>query len=260
MKIYWFTVVAQIINFLILVWLLKRFLYKPILNAIDKREEKIAAELEDAAAKAAEAEKEQNEFRRKNEEFDRQKNKMKDSAASEVSRERDRLLEGAKHEAAELRRKLSGEILELRRQAKDAVAKNIKKEVFAISEKTLSDLASTSLQEQSVRTFIARLEALDDSERREVVSAFESRQEPVIVRSAIELSPDLRTEIENSVDRLIGTNGGIRFDTAPELICGVELVAGGYKLEWNISDYLNLLDQDDWEGQSDESEARNAGE
>ena len=40
MKINWFTVIAQLVNFLILVWLMKRFLYKPILNAIDEREKK----------------------------------------------------------------------------------------------------------------------------------------------------------------------------------------------------------------------------
>jgi F-type H+-transporting ATPase subunit b len=44
MLIDWFTVAAQIVNFLILVWLLKHFLYKPILDAIDAREKRIAAE------------------------------------------------------------------------------------------------------------------------------------------------------------------------------------------------------------------------
>ena len=42
MLIDWFTVAAQALNFLILVWLMKRFLYKPILHAIDAREERIA--------------------------------------------------------------------------------------------------------------------------------------------------------------------------------------------------------------------------
>ena len=54
MLIDWFTVGAQTINFLILVWLMKRFLYKPILHAIDAREERIAKELADADAKKAE--------------------------------------------------------------------------------------------------------------------------------------------------------------------------------------------------------------
>jgi F-type H+-transporting ATPase subunit b len=55
MLIDWFTVSAQVVNFLILVWLLKRFLYRPILNAIDAREKRIATELADADAKRAEA-------------------------------------------------------------------------------------------------------------------------------------------------------------------------------------------------------------
>jgi F-type H+-transporting ATPase subunit b len=51
MLIDWFTVGAQVLNFLILVWLMKRFLYQPILDAIDAREQRIAAELANAAAK-----------------------------------------------------------------------------------------------------------------------------------------------------------------------------------------------------------------
>lgn len=81
MLIDWFTVIAQVLNFLILVWLLKRFLYKPILNAIDEREKRVAAELADADAKEAEAQKEKEEFKQKNEEFDQQR-------AALLSRER----------------------------------------------------------------------------------------------------------------------------------------------------------------------------
>ena len=55
MLIDWFTVGAQTLNFLILVWLMKRFLYKPILNAIDAREKRIATQLSDADTKTAEA-------------------------------------------------------------------------------------------------------------------------------------------------------------------------------------------------------------
>ena len=73
MLIDWFTVGAQVLNFLILVWLMKRFLYKPILNAIDEREKRIATELADADAKKAEAQKERDDFQHKNEEFEQQR-------------------------------------------------------------------------------------------------------------------------------------------------------------------------------------------
>ena len=73
MLIDWFTVCAQALNFLILVWLMKRFLYKPILDAIDAREKKVAAELADANTKKTEAQKDRDDFQHKNEEFDRQR-------------------------------------------------------------------------------------------------------------------------------------------------------------------------------------------
>ncbi len=71
MLIDWFTVGAQALNFLLLIWLMKRYLYKPILHAIEAREAKIAAELAEAETKKAEAQKQRDEFQYKNEEFDR---------------------------------------------------------------------------------------------------------------------------------------------------------------------------------------------
>jgi len=98
MLIDWFTVGAQALNFLILVWLMKRFLYQPILRAIDARETRIAAELADADAKKAEAQTERDEFRRKNEEFDQQRAALLSKATDEVNAERHRLLEGTQRQ------------------------------------------------------------------------------------------------------------------------------------------------------------------
>ncbi len=99
MLIDWFTVGAQVINFLILVWLLKRFLYKPILHAIDAREKRIATELADADAKKAEARTERDEFQHKNEEFDQQRTALMSKATDEAQAERQRLLEEARKAA-----------------------------------------------------------------------------------------------------------------------------------------------------------------
>src|SRR5450432_1233116 len=96
MLIDWFTVIAQVVNFLILVWLLKRFLYGPILDAIDAREKRIATELADADAKKAEAQKERDEFQHKNEEFDRQRIALFSKATEEARAERQRLLNDAR--------------------------------------------------------------------------------------------------------------------------------------------------------------------
>src|ERR1700679_685978 len=103
MLIDWFTVGAQALNFLILVWLLKRFLYKPILNAIDARERRIASELADADAKKKEAQKESDDFQNKNKAFDEQRGALLGKATDEAKAEREHLLGEARKEADNLR-------------------------------------------------------------------------------------------------------------------------------------------------------------
>ena len=99
MLIDWFTVGAQALNFIILVWLLKRFLYKPILNAVDAREKRIAAELADADTKKAEAKSERDEFKQKNETFDQQRAALLTKAMDEAKAERQRLIDDARKSA-----------------------------------------------------------------------------------------------------------------------------------------------------------------
>src|SRR5471032_1139093 len=99
MLIDWFTVGAQALNFLILVWLMRRFLYRPILNAIDAREKKIAAELADAAAKKLEAQKDRDEFQKKNMDFDQQRAALLAKATDDAKAEGRRLLDEARKAA-----------------------------------------------------------------------------------------------------------------------------------------------------------------
>ncbi|HVX26062.1 MAG TPA: hypothetical protein VHB70_06955 [Parafilimonas sp.] len=112
MQIDWFTVLAQVINFLVLVFLLKRFLYKPVLNAIDTREKRIAAQLNDAAAKEADAVKERNLFQQKNADFDAQRAATFNAMTEEMKAERQKQLEQVRNDSAVLQQKLQQSIAE----------------------------------------------------------------------------------------------------------------------------------------------------
>src|ERR1700683_5526283 len=102
MLIDWFTVGAQALNFLILVWLLRHFLYKPILDAIDAREQRIATELADAAALKAESKKEQDEYQRKNQALEAERVTLLSRATDEAKARREALLADAHRQADSL--------------------------------------------------------------------------------------------------------------------------------------------------------------
>src|ERR1019366_5230454 len=128
MLIDWFTVCAQALNFLILVWLMRRFLYKPILHAIDEREKRIATEIATADAKKAEAQKEHDEFQRKNAEFDQQRAALLSKATGEAQTERQRLLDEARKAAEAANSKRQGALRAEERNLHRAISRRTQQE------------------------------------------------------------------------------------------------------------------------------------
>lgn len=243
MQINWFTVIAQVLNFLILVWLMKRYLYKPILSAIDEREKKIASQLEDAKTKKAEAKNELDEFNKKNQIFDQEKKEMMDKAIAETNEQRHRLFEEAKNDATALKAKLEKASKEMQEDLHNKIAQKTGHEVFAITRKALADLAGLSFEDQSVNIFIKRLKELKETEKKQFIEAFKSDTNPVLVRSAFKLPVEKQTKIKNAANEILGEKTQFEFKITPEIIGGVELSAKGYKLAWSISEYLNSFEK-----------------
>jgi len=244
MLIDWFTVGAQALNFLILVWLMKRILYQPILHAIDAREQRIAAELADADAKKAEAQKERDTFQHKNEEFDQQRAALLVKATDEAKAERQRLIDAARKAADVLTAKRKESLDSDARTLSQAIAQRTQQEVFAIARKALADLATTSLEERMGDILVRRLHAMDGPAKAALVNALSTATEPAIVRSAFELAPAQCAAINAALKEICTTDIQLLFETAPEVISGIELTANGQKVAWSIADYLASLEKD----------------
>jgi F-type H+-transporting ATPase subunit b len=239
----WFTVAAQVVNFLILVWLLKRFLYKPILHAIDAREKRIASALADADAKKAEAQQERDTYQRKNAMVDQQRAALLSQATHEAKAERQRLLDEAR-QAAEVLRAERQDALKREQQSLNAeIARRIREEVFAIARKALTDLAEASLEARMSEVFARRLRALNDDAKEGLAKALKASAEPVLVRSAFELPSEQRAAIQSALNETFLAEIQARFETAPDLISGIELSANGRKVAWSIADYLASLEK-----------------
>ncbi|MEO5819781.1 MAG: F0F1 ATP synthase subunit B [Vicinamibacteraceae bacterium] len=243
MLIDWFTVGAQTLNFVVLVWLLKRFLYRPILRAIDAREQRIAAELADAAAKQAEAKKERDEFQRKNEEFDQQRATRVSTVVAEVGAERQRLLDEARHAADALSAKRQEALTADTRHLEKAVILRTQQEVFAIARKVLTDLATTSLEERMGEVFTRRLREMDGGAKEDLGRALKTTSAPGVVRSAFDMPAPQRAGVQNALNEAFSADVRLRFETAPELVSGIELTANGHKVGWSIADYLASLER-----------------
>jgi F-type H+-transporting ATPase subunit b len=243
MLIDWFTVVAQVLNFLILVWLMKRFLYKPILDAIDAREKRIATELADANAKMAEAIKERDEFRHKNQEFNRRRAALLSQATDEANVERQRLLDEARQAADALSAKRQETMRNDAHNLNHAISRRTQQEVFATARKALMDLATTSLEERMSEVFTRRLRELNGKAKTAFAAALKTAPHPALVRSAFDLPEKQRTVIQQALNETFSAEIHVRFETTPDLISGIELATNGHKVAWSIADYLKLLEE-----------------
>jgi F-type H+-transporting ATPase subunit b len=243
MLINWFTVAAQAINFLILVWLLKRFLYRPILHAIDEREKGIAAQLADVEATKAEATKDRDDYRHKNDVLDEERAGLLRKAADDASSERQRLLDEARREADALRSKRQDALRTEQRNLSRDITRWTRDQVFDITRKTLTDLAGTGLEERIGDVFVRRVRALNGAAREQLATAFKASNRAVSVHSAFDLPPAQRGAIESAVRDTFAPDARIRFETAPEVVSGIELSTNGHKIAWSIADYLSTLEK-----------------
>ena len=241
MEIDWFTVIAQLVNFLILVWLLQRFLYKPVLNAIDEREKKIASQLEDAAVKKAKARKEKDLFIQKNEAFDREHAAKLEEARKRIKAERQRLYEEARNESTALRAKLEESLKQQEQDFKAVLKRRTKQEVFAIAGQALSDLANADLEEQVVNVFIKKIKGLDEADRTKFIHALNTKDGSIRIKSVFELPKNSKQQLEKTIEEITDKETSFEYLLEPELVSGISLETADFQLSWSIESYLESL-------------------
>ncbi|MBL0168829.1 MAG: F0F1 ATP synthase subunit delta [Propionivibrio sp.] len=243
MLIDWFTVGAQVINFLILIWLMKRYLYQPILRAIDAREERVAAELSDADAKKAEAKKERDEFEHKNEAFDKQRTELLSKARDEASAKGQQLMDAARQAADALSVKRQKALNHEQQILKEAISQRTREEVFAITRKALTDLADTTLEASMTEAFTRRVRALTGKDKELLDAALKNSSKPTIIRSAFALPQEQHAAIQLALNETFSADIKIDYVVKPDVISGIELTAAGQKIAWSIADYLSSMEQ-----------------
>jgi F-type H+-transporting ATPase subunit b len=242
MNIDWFTFTAQIINFLLLVVLLRWLLYRPIVRAMNQREEKIANRLEEADQKCEEAEQKVQEYEGKTRQIQQQREELLKDAQREAEEEKRRLLREAK-EQIDRRRQQWKEALQ--REQEDFLA-DLRRRVgelgLHVARRTLEQLADVELEHRMYDAFASRLEQLGEEQRSEIVHHLSNGQSSAAIRSAFEMPNDQRERFRDLIHKLFDTDADVSNEQSKELICGVELEVGGYRLGWNMNDFLRDLE------------------
>ena len=264
MLIDWFTVVAQIVNFLILIVLLKVFLYDRIVKAMDAREERIRERLSEAARREAEAEKQAETLRQKNRIFDEEQAKMLSRAKAEVEAKRKELLHEVRQSITSLQTTWREAIHRERESFVQDLHLMAGRQTYAIARQALRDLADADLEERTAQIFVTQIANMQKEQSEVLAQAIKDGGNQVLIRSAAPLASATRGQITQGLRQVLGDGIDVVFETAPDLILGVELKAGGQKVFWSIEHYLDELEEKALQALERETQrrapARDAGE
>ncbi len=237
MQIDWFTFGAQIINFLILVALLRFFLYKPIVEAMDKREEKIASRLEEAKEKREKAEEEAQQYREKQQELDQKRQEMLDEARDQAQEERQKLIEQVREEVDESRQTWQQAVQREKENFLRRLRDRASEQVFSVAQRALRDLANTDLEQQIIDNFMYEIDTLDEEAQEAIARGADHAYE---LHSAFDLSQTQREELNNTIKEKFG-DVELQYIIESDLICGVALVTEDRRIGWNVRDYLQSM-------------------
>ncbi|QUY46082.1 F0F1 ATP synthase subunit B (plasmid) [Acaryochloris sp. 'Moss Beach'] len=253
------TVVAQIINFLILVALLRRFLYAPITQVMKKRERLIAQQLKEAAHQQEVAQQEAERWRQMQQSLEHRQASFLTQAQAAAEEHRHQLLQQIRDEVDSTQAQWKEAVKHERQVFLGTLQKLAGQQLTTTVRYLLQDLANADLEQQIIEAFLTRLNHLPASEQAVLRVALSNvREQKLMISSTFPIPQESRNRIlEVLLKQARGVDpSAYQFTTAPDLMCGIELKIPGYKLAWTVEQYLQQLEMklnQVWDGMEKES-------
>lgn len=237
MSIDWLTVSAQIVNFLVLVWLLKRFLYHPVLEAMDKRGQRIREQLDDAKKREDAADERARQHEEESNALARQRDDILFKAQEDAKSHKKALMATARDEVNEIRQQWQAQLVDDEKAFLGEFQRSAAAMIQEIVRNTVRELADAKLEALIVDRFTLHLKTLDKAARLALVKDRGSLR----VATAFELDTQTRQKLTRTLHEYFAPELAVDYECTPALLCGVELRGDGQRLSWHVNDYLNDL-------------------
>lgn len=239
----WFTVAAQIVNFLILVGLLKYFLYGRVIEVMKEREQGIADGWDEVNLAIEEAQQQRCIAEQRNQQMEEQREQDLARVHKEVEAQRLELTAKMREEVEQVRMRWSASIQEESGAFLRDLRRRAIEEVCAVARRALADLADMDLERRIAEKFITQLEQLADEPSNEVIASLRKGENAVVVQSSFSLSPLIQERLTETLRTKLSDSVEVKFEQSPALICGIAIQTNSHKLAWSLDDYLTALEE-----------------
>jgi F-type H+-transporting ATPase subunit b len=232
----WWTFALQAANFLILVWLLQRFLFKPVKAIITRRKEQISRTLTEALAEKESAERLRQEIEAKRSHIDAERQKMIDEARAQLSAERQKMIEETRGEVEKIRDQSLKRLDEERAAASNELFERTVALATNLAERLLRELDVPSIEQPFLGRVVDYLDRLPAEERAKLIS--QSNAGAILVKTAHPLGLQEQSQWHEQLAKWLGPDLSINFSAEPTLIAGVEVTFPHAILRFNWRDSL----------------------
>jgi F-type H+-transporting ATPase subunit b len=236
----WTTFILEAVNFLVLVWLLKRLLYAPVKRAITARRAAVEKTLQDAEAARHEAEDLKAKYDGRLREWEQEKERQREGLRNELSGERAMQLKLMDASLATEREKAEAQEEKKAAERRANVEKEAMNQALEFTSRLLSDLASPELEGKIVNLVTQHFSS-PAATNLVITGPPLGDRATVQVRSAYSLTEAQREALSAALKQRLRSEMAITFDVNPKLLAGLEIVVGAFVLRANLRDELEYF-------------------
>ncbi len=149
--------ISQIINFVLLLFILRQFLYKPIVGMLDRRSEKIRTDLQEAEEARSKAEAARQEYEQQLEQARDDRRSIVAQASEQAEKVKEDILSEARVEAAEIVSKAQDEMEYERRQVLLQAQNQIVDLALAAAGRVVGESLDEKAHRRLIQEFIAEV-------------------------------------------------------------------------------------------------------
>lgn len=268
MGIDWFTLLAQITNFIILMWILKKFLFERIVSMMNAREQAIADRLAEAARLQQTALAEGEQLRQQQQQLAAETDRLLAEAKQQAEQVKQQLVGQAKQHSEQVKQALLGQWQQEQTEIRHQLQSLFGKQVLSTTEQLVRQLADTDLQTHWNRHFANQLQSLDPDQTRRLIDSLPADEPHLTIASSVPLDDDQRQQWHQRLSQLIAAQTAadqppaatpstpnatssanpsaalqLHFEPLPAGVIGVELRSPSQCIRWTLQEHLDQLDQ-----------------
>ena len=238
MELNWSTFLLEIFNFLVLVWILKRFLYQPVLDIIARRRAVIENQLAEAEQRHSDADALKEQYEHRLTSWAQERQEAMDKLQQELEENRLQQLDQLKTELAQEEEKIRVARSRQDKQAMREIEQRALQQAAEFSSRLLAEAAGPELENRLFDLLLDGLAAMPAEQISALDNKWGETPERILVSSAYPLTDDKRHRLEDTLSRVTGLSIAVHYEQDVKLLAGLNITIGAWVLQLNVRDEL----------------------